>query len=66
MEEKLPKWKENKLAYISKYNRETYYTFTIKCRKGEDDDIINFLRSQDKMGATVRKAIRSLMASIKK
>lgn len=66
MEEKLPKWKENKLAYISKYNREKYYTFTIKCRKGEDDDIINFLRSQDKMGATVRKAIRSLMASIKK
>ncbi len=44
--------------YQIEYYKENYRSFTIKYKRGKDDDVINFLESLDNISEWVRKMVR--------
>lgn len=55
----MERWKENKLKYIDKYNRENYRRFALKVSIKNDADIIEKLESKESINAYIRDLIRA-------
>ena len=51
-------YKKKKMAYIAKYQREFYSTYSFKIRTKEDRDIIEILDSVPNKSEFIKKLIR--------
>ena len=61
----MPKVSKKKMDYSTKYSQEHYIRTTLKFKKSDDIDVINYLKSLPSMTDYVRQCVRRDIAKSK-